>query len=147
MIYGDLHIRHTNLTNLQGLDNLKFCGGTLQIESNNNLNSLNGLNQFKKGRHFNIINNSSLIDLYGLDNFVIYPNPNKGNFNIQFSSNSGNEIQVNIHDLRGRQIFTKSYNNSGLFNETLQLNNVQSGIYLVTVQDGSRKEIKKIIVE
>ena len=84
---------------------------------------------------------------YGLDNFVIYPNPNKGNFNIQFSSNSGNEIQVNIHDLRGRQIFTKSYNNSGLFNETLQLNNVQSGIYLVTVQDGSRKEIKKIIVE
>ena len=84
---------------------------------------------------------------FGLDNFVIYPNPNNGNFNVQFTSNSGNEIQVNVHDLRGRQIFTKSYNNSGLFNETLQLNNVQSGIYLVTVQDGSRKEVKKIVVE
>jgi hypothetical protein len=29
----------------------------------------------------------------------------------------------------------------------VQLNNVQSGIYLVTVQDGNRKEVKKIVVE
>lgn len=84
---------------------------------------------------------------FGLDNFVIYPNPNNGNFNIQFNSTSVNEIKVNVHDLRGREIFTKSYNNSGLFNENLQLNNVQSGIYLVTVQDGDRKEVKKIVVD
>ena len=32
-------------------------------------------------------------------------------------------------------------------NENLQLSNVQSGVYLVTVQDGSRKEVKKIVVE
>jgi hypothetical protein len=34
-----------------------------------------------------------------------------------------------------------------LFNENLQLNNIQSGVYLVTVQDGSRKEVKKIVVQ
>jgi len=84
---------------------------------------------------------------FGLDNFVIYPNPNNGNFNVQFSSNSSNEIKVFVHDLRGREIYTNKYNNSGLFNETLQLNNAQSGIYLVTVQDGDRKEVKKIVVE
>lgn len=84
---------------------------------------------------------------FGLDNFVIYPNPNNGNFNVEFSSNSNNEIKIFVHDLRGREIYTNKYNNSGLFNETLQLNNVQSGIYLVTVQDGDRKEVKKIVVE
>ena len=84
---------------------------------------------------------------YGLDNFVIYPNPNNGNFNIQFNSNSGSEIKVNVHDIRGREIFAKSYNNNGLFNESLELNNVQSGVYLVTVQDGARKEVKKIVVQ
>lgn len=84
---------------------------------------------------------------FGLENFVIYPNPNNGNFNVQFNSNTSNEIQVNVHDLRGREIFSKSYNNSGLFNENLQLNNAQSGIYLVTVQDGDRKEVKKIVVQ
>ncbi|MCL9769310.1 M12 family metallo-peptidase [Flavobacterium sp. HXWNR69] len=85
-------------------------------------------------------------DFSGID-FMIYPNPNNGNFNIQFTSNTGNEIKVNVHDIRGREIFTKSYNNNGLFNETLQLNGVQSGVYLVTVQDGARKEVKKIVVQ
>jgi hypothetical protein len=34
-----------------------------------------------------------------------------------------------------------------LFNETLQLENIQSGVYLLTVQDGARKEVKKIVVK
>jgi hypothetical protein len=33
-----------------------------------------------------------------------YPNPNKGNF-IQFTSQSGNEIKVSVHDLLGRKLF------------------------------------------
>ena len=84
---------------------------------------------------------------FGLENFTLYPNPNNGNFNIQFNSNSGNEIKINVHDIRGREIYSKSYTNNGLFNENLQLSNVQSGVYLVTVQDGSRKEVKKIVVQ
>ena len=84
---------------------------------------------------------------YEISDLVLYPNPNNGNFNIQFTSTSGNEINVNVHDLRGREIFTKKYLNTGLFNENLQLNNAQSGIYLVTIQDGSRKEVKKIVIE
>lgn len=84
---------------------------------------------------------------FGLQDFNLYPNPNKGSFTIQFTSNSGNEIKVNVHDMRGREIFTKSYSNIGFFNENLKLNSVQTGIYLVTVQDGVKKEVKKIVVE
>lgn len=84
---------------------------------------------------------------FGLESFTLYPNPNNGNFNIQFTSNSNNEIKVNVHDMRGREVFQKSYSNNGLFNESLELNNIQSGIYLVTVQDGARKEVKKIVVQ
>ena len=82
-----------------------------------------------------------------ISDLVIYPNPNNGNFNVQFTSTSGNEIKVNVHDIRGRAIFNKSYNATGLFNESLQLEDVQSGVYLVTVQDGARKEVKKIVVQ
>ncbi|MCW1147083.1 reprolysin-like metallopeptidase [Flavobacterium lacisediminis] len=82
-----------------------------------------------------------------INDLVVYPNPNNGNFNIQFTSNSGNDIKVNVHDIRGREIFTQTYDNSGLFNESLQLSGVQSGVYLVTVQDGARKEVKKIVVQ
>ena len=86
-------------------------------------------------------------DSVTLNDFVIYPNPNSGNFNVQFSSNSGNEIKVVVHDIRGRQIFERSFNNSGLFNENINLSNMQSGIYMVTVLDGAQKQVKKIVVE
>jgi subtilisin-like proprotein convertase family protein len=82
-----------------------------------------------------------------LSNFVIYPNPNSGSFNVQFTPNSGNDVKINVHDIRGREIFSKSYGNNGLFNENLQLNNVQAGMYLVTVQNGNQKEVKKIVIE
>ncbi|WP_430399553.1 reprolysin-like metallopeptidase [Flavobacterium sp.] len=84
---------------------------------------------------------------FGIEGFSLYPNPNNGTFNIQFTSTSSNEVKVNVHDMRGREIYNKSFQNNGLFNESLQLNNVQSGVYLVTVQDGARKEVKKIVVE
>jgi hypothetical protein len=84
---------------------------------------------------------------FGLNNFAIYPNPNNGNFTVQFDSVSDNEIVIGVNDIRGRAIFSKTYQNTGLFNENLKLDNLQAGIYLVTVQDGSRKEVKKIVVE
>lgn len=83
---------------------------------------------------------------FGLADFKIYPNPNNGNFNVQFASNSGNAVQISVTDIRGRQIFTKEYQNTGMFDQNLNLSNVQSGMYMVTVQDGERKEVKKIIV-
>ena len=87
------------------------------------------------------------VENFGLENFSLYPNPNNGNFNIKFNSSSNNEIKVGVHDMRGRQIFNKTYANTGLIDQNLQLDAVQSGVYLVTVQDGIKKEVKKIIVE
>lgn len=84
---------------------------------------------------------------FGLAGFKIYPNPNNGNFNVQFDSQSGNEINVGVHDIRGRQIFNQSFENTGLFNQNLELNNVQSGVYMVTVQDGDKKETRKIVIQ
>lgn len=84
---------------------------------------------------------------FELQDFAIYPNPNKGSFNVKFTSNSSNDIKVNIHDLRGRLIFSQDFQNTGLFNQNIQLDNAQKGIYLVTVLDGDKKVVKKIIVE
>lgn len=83
-----------------------------------------------------------------LSNFVLYPNPSKGQFNIQFSSQSDNDVKILVHDLLGRKVFENKYNKtSSAFNEDILLKNVTSGVYLLTVVDGDRKEEKKIIVE
>jgi subtilisin-like proprotein convertase family protein len=84
---------------------------------------------------------------FGLENFSIFPNPNNGSFNVQFDSASSNDVAIEIHDMRGRTIYSKSFQHDGLFNENLQLSGVQSGVYLVNVQDGNRKEVRKIIIQ
>lgn len=79
--------------------------------------------------------------------FSIYPNPNSGSFNIKIDSPISNKINVSVYDIRGRSIFNNSYNNSSNFNQTINLNNPQSGMYLVRVNDGERSTTKKIIVK
>ncbi len=80
---------------------------------------------------------------FDFDNSIaIYPNPNNGVFNIQFTSQSSNLIKINVHDIRGREVYAKAYTNNGFFNEVLQLNQAQAGIYIVTIQDGDNKVMK-----
>ncbi len=80
-------------------------------------------------------------------NFVLYPNPNRGNFTIQFNPSSNNEITILVHDIMGRKILSNTYPNSDQFTQNLQLDNVQSGVYLVTVQEGIQRVVKRIVVE
>jgi hypothetical protein len=84
---------------------------------------------------------------FEISDFVLYPNPNKGNFNIQFSSTSTTGVKVVVNDLLGRKIFENKFPNSTNFNQNIQLKNIQSGMYLLTVIDGDRKEVKKIVIE
>lgn len=86
-------------------------------------------------------------DEFGLTDFRLYPNPNSGSFTVEFTSDSANDVEVIVHDMRGRQILNKSYENSGLFSGSVNLDNVETGVYLVTVQDGNRKEVKRIVVQ
>jgi hypothetical protein len=39
------------------------------------------------------------------------------------------------------------YQNNGFFNEKLQLDNLQSGVYLINIQDGDKKITKKIVIQ
>jgi subtilisin-like proprotein convertase family protein len=78
--------------------------------------------------------------------FTLYPNPSKGNFTIQFQSDSINRVKVYVHDILGKQAYFRSFDNTNNFNQNIQLSDVSSGIYMVTVIDGERRTVKKIIV-
>ncbi len=84
---------------------------------------------------------------YEISDLAIYPNPNKGNFNIQFNNAGSNDIKVNVFDMSGRKIFENNYTSQATFNENIQLNNAAAGVYLVSVTDGSRKMVKRIVIE
>ena len=115
IIYGELYIRQTNLVSLEGLNNLKFCATTVQIESNANLNTLNGLNKLKKCIHFNIIDNSSLINLQGLDDLEILTFP--GDLRI--------ENNQNLENLSGLNSFKTIWDGSLYIMYNPKLNSIQ----------------------
>lgn len=83
---------------------------------------------------------------FGLKDFKLYPNPNTGNFNVEFDSATSTDVKIAVYDIRGRQIFQKSYANTGMFSQNLQLDNVQAGVYLVNINDGDKKETRKIVI-
>jgi len=87
------------------------------------------------------------VEEFGFKNFVVFPNPNKGEFTIKLNNTLTSNINVEVYDLRGRVIYKNKYKDTGDFNEKINLNNVQSGMYILNVSDGQRKSTKKIIVE
>ncbi|PIF31864.1 putative secreted protein (Por secretion system target) [Flavobacterium sp. 9] len=78
--------------------------------------------------------------------FVLYPNPSKGNFTVQFESDATNRVQVYVHDILGKKVYSNSFDPTSNFDQNIQLPQVSAGIYLVTVIDGDRRTVKKIVV-
>ncbi|PJJ11136.1 putative secreted protein (Por secretion system target) [Flavobacterium sp. 1] len=91
--------------------------------------------------------NSLTVTNFEVDDFNLYPNPNKGNFNVRFTGSSTNDLKVFVYDLLGRQIINKIYKNESNFDKNIQLDNIQTGIYLLKIVDGDRETIKKIVIE
>lgn len=147
------------------------CASPLQgtfAPSNANLNTLSGFSQqgnwqfgFKdvvNGPDSGSINSFSIevcsqttqllaADTFGFENFSLYPNPNNGSFTVAFTAQSSEKIAIEVHDLSGRKILSNSYANQGVFAETLQLDNAQSGIYLVSITNGTNKIVKRIVIQ
>ena len=80
------------------------------------------------------------------DNLGIYPNPNNGEFTVNLKQTKSNKVTVNVHDLRGRKIYDNAFKTQGSLNENINLGSVQSGVYLVSVNDGENQITKKILV-
>lgn len=82
------------------------------------------------------------------DKFVIYsnPNPSDGNFVVELTSDSLNSIQIFVYDLLGEKVYERNFEPTVNFHQNIQLTNVSSGIYLVTVIDGNKKRTQKIII-
>lgn len=139
--FSGSYIPEGNLSNLNG----QLSGGNWILTVTDDANDDGGtLNSFT----LTICTQGNLaIQENTLSNFVIYPNPNDGNFILRLTSNSNENIKVSISDLRGRIIQQNEYESASTFEKTIQLNDVASGMYLVNVSDGKNQTTKKIIIK
>lgn len=72
-------------------------------------------------------------------NGKIYPNPTNGLLNMNFNES----VEINIFDVSGRNIFSKTVNSP----QTLDLNTLTNGIYLARIVAGNKIGSVKIVLE
>lgn len=88
------------------------------------------------------------VDEFEWNNLLVYPNPNNGSFTISFNLLDSSLVTIQVYDLRGRRIFNNNYQQvSGTFKEAINLDTVQSGVYLLNITNGTQTATKKIIIE
>ena len=113
-----------------------------------NITSLVGVAPFNNQRigYFTI----NLVSVLGVKDesfdreITLYPNPSNGF--ISLTNSSINKIdKIEIYDLIGKQVHKEIVNDRELIN--LELENLNSGVYLVKVFSGNRNSIKKLIIK
>lgn len=79
--------------------------------------------------------------------FLIYPNPNVGEFVVKLSGVSSRPLEIEVFDAIGRQIYKEVFDASINLKKPVRLLDAQTGFYIVKVSDGERSSIRKIIVD
>ncbi|HEX7415051.1 MAG TPA: T9SS type A sorting domain-containing protein [Bacteroidia bacterium] len=120
-----------NISAVQMIDTLHGWAGTKTTNNTTGMNkyignNLAGINQF-------IIQNSE---------FIIYPNPSNGLFNLTISQFDNASIEIfnmmgaSVH----RQIITSS-------NSLIDVSNLAAGVYILKFQSGNTHQVQKLIIQ
>jgi subtilisin-like proprotein convertase family protein len=82
-----------------------------------------------------------------IEGVSFWPNPVKNVFNIKIIDVDPGKVFISLFDLRGRKIIQVSEAPSNnTFTKEINLKGIVSGVYLLNIQQGNKKTIKKIIV-
>lgn len=80
---------------------------------------------------------------------IIYPNPNKGIINLNYTTSSLNDVSITIRNVENKIVYTKivSPNNIGENNQILQLNKELSDeVYFVNIELDGKSFVQKLIL-
>ncbi|MFD2920161.1 S8 family serine peptidase [Terrimonas rubra] len=78
--------------------------------------------------------------------WTVYPNPSPGLFNVVFQAVNGQRITVSVHDGVGKLVYSGNWTGNGfLQKEQLHLQAAGSGLYLITISNGSTTESFKVL--
>lgn len=78
--------------------------------------------------------------------FSLYPNPNKGNFTLEFKELT-NSYSVEVFDVTGKTIYENSFGSSANLVQQINLENPMSGVYFINIKSDKGVATKKLIIE
>lgn len=82
---------------------------------------------------------------FRFEDFKLYPNPTNDQVTFSFVSENSNQINYQLYDLNGRLILDRTVENVMHIQETVSLDRLSSGTYLLRISDGTNSMSSKII--
>ncbi len=78
---------------------------------------------------------------------IVGPNPSHGQFSVQFYQSATANTSLRVIDLNGKKIYESDYPNfKGAFNQPVNLGVVSNGMYVLELEIGGKKYLKKVMV-
>jgi subtilisin-like proprotein convertase family protein len=108
---------------------------------------INGAKGWLSGNKIKITEATLSLESNTLQGVSFWPNPVKNIFNVKITNPNTEKVFISLFDLQGREILqVYEVSNNATFIKEINLRNISSGIYLLSVQQGKKKSINKIIV-
>jgi len=95
-----------------------------------------------------VIDATASLDNDIFDGFNLYPNPSNGNFNLEFNTESTENIEIQLYDLTGRLVKELQFSNISLrFSESISFQNTAKGFYVLKIKNGAKQTSRKLVIE
>jgi len=76
------------------------------------------------------------------------PNPNDGNFELNFKLDKKQPIQINIVDIHGKAVYNETVNDfNGKYSNKIDISSNGEGIYILQVVQGNKASTSKIMIK
>ncbi len=83
-------------------------------------------------------------DLIGLS---VWPSPvTTGQMNVSFDAGTTGHFGIELFDLLGRKCFVQNYSATGFFNTEINVGNISTGMYILSVKIGNKSYRKQILI-
>lgn len=94
-----------------------------------------------------IVTTASVVELDNIFGVNIFPNPNNGNFTVEFNSQRSNSYILKLTNAIGQIVYTETIPGTGArIAKMIAIKDLQTGAYNLTITSGAEEMVKKVIV-
>jgi hypothetical protein len=89
---------------------------------------------------------NSIGEIDGISNINVFPVPANDILNIEFEAVGVTDLQISIHDSRGRVVHSTNYSEVGSEMQQIDISSMRAGIYTLAITDGATKVISRVVI-